>query len=115
MWFLSEFDFIWSEQPVYYVIEYQKDRINELTRFLYQYSHCLQLEQEGNYIIVASDESWSNCGTLFDHSCIHQCNSPDPRSCYVCSNFVKLADGDYKASFVKQSYGKRCVFCHAIR
>jgi hypothetical protein len=113
-YFLREFDFVWSEQSVYYGIEYQKDRINELKRFLYQYSHSLQLEQGGDYIIVASDESWSNCGTSFDHSWVHQCDSNNPQSCYVCNHFVQLANGDCKASFAKQNYGKRCVFCHAI-
>ena len=56
-YFLNEFGFTWSSQPVYYGVEYQEDMIKELTRFLLQYSHAIYLESNSDQIIVASDES----------------------------------------------------------
>ena len=53
---LREYNFIWTNQQVYYGNYYQEDRIKELTRFLYQYSNALQLEKSGTHVIVALDE-----------------------------------------------------------
>jgi hypothetical protein len=109
---LHKYNFCWSQQSVYYGNEYENNRVNELKRFLFQYSHALTLEKNGTHVIVAMDESWANTGTSFDHSWLHICN--DSAECIVCNKFTVLANGDAKASIKKANTGKRNVFAHAI-
>ena len=111
---LQEYNFSWSQQQVYYGNEYQQDRIQEMKRFLLQYSHALNLEQKNSHVIVATDESWANTGTSFENSWIHICNNENSSECIVCSKFIKLANGDAKVSIQKPNTGKRNVFIHAI-
>ena len=111
---LSDLDFTWSNQSVYYGNAYEDGRIKELTRFLHQYSHALTLEKKGSHVLVATDESWSNQGTSFENSWIHKCPENNSEICYVCNKFIELANGDSKTRLSKSSIGKRVVFTHAI-
>jgi len=109
---LHKYNFCWSQQSVYYGNEYESNRLKELKRFLFQYSHALALENKGTHVIVAMDESWANTGTSFDHSWLHICDNNT--ECIVCNKFIELANGDAKASIKKANTGKRIVFAHAI-
>jgi hypothetical protein len=109
---LHMYNFCWSQQPVYYGNEYQDNRLQEMQRFLFQYSHALTLENIGTHVIVAIDESWANTGTSSDHSWLHMCGNEE--DCIVCNEFRQLANGDAKASIKKANVGKRNVFAHAI-
>jgi len=114
IYLLHEYNFSWSDQPVYYGCQYQRDRIIELKRFLFQYSHAKKLELENTHIIVATDESWANTGTNFESSWIHKCNDMNPDNCLVCTKYITLANGDAKTKISKLNIGKRCVFSHCI-
>jgi hypothetical protein len=116
LYLLEEYNFVWSNQPVYYGCQYQQDRISELKRFLFQYSQAKQLELQNTHVIVATDESWANTGTSFESSWVHKCDTENINidNCPVCSKFVDLANGDAKRQISKLSIGKRCVFAHCI-
>lgn len=107
-----EFD---SDTKIYYGI-IGDDRKLEYERFLYQYSHALQLSQQQTHYKIYTDETWINQMTCTKESWIHNCgNDPECLLNGICSKILQLNNNEScKATIAKKDTGKRFVILHAM-
>ena len=103
-----------DDQPKYYGV-ISEERIKHFKRFLYSYSHALQLLQKNEAVIIYSDETWANIDTCMKQSFRHDCdNNYECISGGLCSKLIKISRTDWtKAKVSKRDGGRRAAICWA--
>ena len=116
MQILNYYNCKFDDQPKYYDV-ISDERIENFKRFLYSYSHALQLQQKNEAVIIYSDEAWANIDTCLKQSFRHDCdNNYECISGGLCSKLIKISRADCaKAKVSKRDGGMRATICWAHR
>ena len=111
-YYKCEFD---NDTKVYYGL-ITEDRKKEFERFLYQYSHALQLCNQQTHYRIATDETWINLMTCQKESWLHNCgNDTECLLNGICHKILKFNDNEIcKATVAKKNIGRRYVILHAM-
>ena len=114
MQILNYYNCKFDDQPKYYGV-ITDERVDDFKRFLYSYSHALQLEEKDEAVIVYSDETWANVDTCMKKSFRHDCgNNYECISEGLCSKLIEISGEDWaKAKVSKRDGGRRAAICWA--